>query len=257
MMSGADIAGSPAHLRELRVSRAFVTLADTLVTGFDVAEFLHTLTGRVVDLLDVSAAAVILIDRAGALRVAATSTHRAELLELFAVQIGTGPCVDCVRSGQPVTTGDLAGDERRWPRFAAAARECGFRTALALPMRLRDQVIGVLTLLNAAPGGPDDASVQLAQALADVATIGILQHQAIQAGDQVKQQLEAALSSRVAIEQAKGVLAQRGDLSMDDAFARLRGYARHHNLGLTSLAHHVAQGTADLDAILTHQPGRR
>ncbi|MCS7482963.1 GAF and ANTAR domain-containing protein [Umezawaea endophytica] len=228
----------------------FVELADTLVADFDIADFLVLLTERCVELLDVSAAGVILNDPGGDLRLVASSSQRVELLELFAIQVENGPCVECARTGQPVACHDLATDGQRWPRYTAGARECGFRAVQALPMRLRDHTIGALTLLGTEPGALDIDHVRLGQALSDVATIGILQHRTIERGDQVASQLQTALTSRVAIEQARGVLAERGGLSMDEAFTALRGYARANNHRLTVLAVAVVQGTVDLDSVL-------
>ncbi|SFO84317.1 GAF and ANTAR domain-containing protein [Amycolatopsis rubida] len=231
--------------RERRVSRAFVSLADTLVADFDIAEFLSMLAERCVDLLGVSAAGVLLLDPAGGLRVAATSSHRAQLLELFAVETDAGPCVECARSGSPVSYADLPASARRWPRFAAAAAECGFRAAQALPMRLREQPVGVLTLLSTALGSVEQDDVELGQALADVATIGILQQRTIERGDQLTGQLQTALHSRVVIEQAKGVLAEHSGVSMDEAFSQLRGYSRARNLRLTDVARAISTGAIE------------
>lgn len=240
--------------RERRVSRTFVTLADTLVADFDVSEFLNMLGEQCVDLLEVDAVGVILVDQSGDLQVLATSSQRAQLLELFAVETADGPCVDCAGSGVPVLCADLRAETNRWPKFTAVAHECGFRVVQALPMRLRDQTIGVLTLLGTEPGGADRDTIELGQAMADVATIGILQQRTIERGAQLAEQLQKALNSRVVIEQAKGVLAAYGGLSMDQAFARLRGCARARQRRLTDLARAVTEGTTDLAAILTHPP---
>ncbi|WP_328603448.1 GAF and ANTAR domain-containing protein [Amycolatopsis sp. NBC_00345] len=242
---------APAPGREQRLADTFVALADTMVDDFDVLEFLHMLCDQCVALLEVSAAGVILLDERGGLRMAAASSERAEVLEMFAVQTDDGPCIDCVRSGTPVASADLTADTARWPRFAAAAHECGFRAVQAVPMRLRQQVIGVLTLLKVDQNGVDDTSTRLGQALADVATIGLLQQRAIGSADLLAEQLQTALNSRVIIEQAKGVLSVRGgDLDMETAFAALRGYARSHNQRLSELARAVAEGTADIAEIL-------
>ncbi|GAA3546901.1 GAF and ANTAR domain-containing protein [Amycolatopsis ultiminotia] len=238
--------------RERRVSRTFVRLADTLVADFDIADFLNMLTEQCTDLLDVSAAGVILLGPDETLQVAATSSERAELLELFAVETDDGPCLDCVRTAAPVSCEDLSAEAHRWPRFTAAAAECGFRAAQALPMRLREQTVGVLTLLSIDPGGADRRDLDLGQALADVATIGILQQRTIEHGDQLTEQLHTALRSRIVIEQAKGVLAAHSAISMDEAFARLRRYARDHNRRLTELARSVIDGTAEPATILGH-----
>ncbi|WP_158891544.1 GAF and ANTAR domain-containing protein [Amycolatopsis anabasis] len=250
-------ASAVAGGRAERLFRTFVALADTLVDDFDILDFLSMLAERCVDLLEVAAAGVILVDQRGGLRVASASSERAELLELFAVQTKDGPCIDCVREGRPVASPDLSAEDSRWPGFAAAARECGFRAAQALPLRLRREVVGVLTLLNTGPYGVDEDSTLLGQALADVATVGILQQRAIERSELLSEQLQTALNSRVVIEQAKGVLsAHGGNLDMDDTFHRLRGYARAHNLRLSEVAHAVAGGAADLDAILAHATGK-
>lgn len=248
-----DVADGMALGRDHRIFRAFVALADTLVADFDIAEFLNMLTEHATDLLNVGGAAVILRDADGELQVAASSGRHAELLERFAVQTGDGPCIDCINTAQPVICADLSTERGRWPRFTAAASECGFHAAHALPMRLRDQIVGVLTLFTTEPDAVGTDVEPLGQALADVATIGILQQRAIDHSEQISEQLQNALTSRVVIEQAKGVLAERGAISMDDAFARLRRYARAHQKGLTALARGVAEGTADLSAILNHR----
>ncbi|ALG06988.1 GAF and ANTAR domain-containing protein [Kibdelosporangium phytohabitans] len=241
-------------VRQQRVSRTFVALADTLVTDFDIADALHMLVERVVELLSVSAAGVILVAPDGSLEVMASSTQRAELLELFAVQTEDGPCVDCVRTGSPVNCADIPDKGQQWPRFAAAAQECGFRAVHAVPMRLRHQVIGVLTLLNTETGVLHDEDLQLGQALADIATIAILQHRAIEHSERVTGQLQSALDTRIVIEQAKGILAERGAVTPDEAFGRLRAHARAHQQRMTDLSRAVIAGTADLRELSAQAP---
>jgi hypothetical protein len=252
-------------LHERRLAQVFVELADTLVDDFDVLEFLSVLVERCVELLDVTAAGVVLSDQRGGLRMAAASSEQARLVELFAVQADDGPCPECVRTGRSVSSVDLTAEDTRWPRFAPAARAAGFHAAHAVPMRLRRTVIGAVNLLHTETGGIDEAGVDLGQALADVATIGMLQQRAIHDGTILADQLHTALNSRVVIEQAKGVLSAHGGIDMNHAFTALRGYARANNLRLSELATTVAEGTADLDAILHHpapeagntRPGRR
>jgi GAF domain-containing protein len=217
------------------LSDTFVELADTMVADFDVIDFLQLLTDRSVTLLNASAAGVMLADPRGELRVAASSNEAAGLLELFQIQNDQGPCLDCYRTGQPVTA-DLSGPGHRWPRFAAAATGHGFRTVEALPMRLRDQVIGALNLFRAAPGPFEPADLRLGQALADVATIGLLHERNVRRSETVAEQLQSALNSRVVIEQAKGKLAERFGLDMDQSFTMLRDYARNSNQRLTDVA---------------------
>ncbi|ONI90581.1 transcriptional regulator [Actinosynnema sp. ALI-1.44] len=237
------------HSHEQRLARVFVELADTLIDQFDIIEFLNMLVERCVELLDVAAAGVVLSDQRGGLRMAAASSEQARLVELFAVQADDGPCLDCVRTGLPVSSANLADENARWPRFAVAAREAGFRAAHAVPMRLRQTVIGALNLLNTESDGVDETSVSLGQALADVATIGMLQHRAIDDSAILTRQLQTALNSRVVIEQAKGVLSAHAGVDMQAAFVALRAYSRSNNLRLSDIAREVAEGTADLDAI--------
>ena len=218
------------------LSDTFVDLADTMVADFDVIDFLHVLTDRSVRLLGASAAGVLLAAPRGELRVAAVSSGQAWLLELFQLQNDQGPCLDCFRTGQPVTAADLTASAQQWPRFAEAATQSGFRTVQALPMRLRDQVIGALNLFRTEPGPFDLAELRIGQALADVATIGLLHQQSVRRRETLAEQLQAALNSRVAIEQAKGKLAERLSIDVDQAFSMLRAHARSSNQRLTDVA---------------------
>ena len=229
-----------------RLAQAFVELADTLVAGYDLMEFLQTLADRCVELLEVDAAGLLLADSRGSLRLVAASTEQARVVELFQIQNDEGPCLDCYRSGQPVIISDIRADgaAARWPQFAAAAAEMGFAGVHAIPMRLRDQVIGTLNLFRTAPDGLTPAVVVAATALVDVATIGILQERALRQQEVVAGQLQVALNSRVIIEQAKGVLAERLRVTPDEAFVLLRRYARDHNHPLTELSGDVIRGTA-------------
>jgi transcriptional regulator with GAF, ATPase, and Fis domain len=228
------------------LSETFVELTDTMVAGFDVIDFLHVLTDRSVQLLDVSAAGLLLADPRGELRVVAASSEAARLLELFQLQNDQGPCLDCFRSGRPVEARDMATEAWRWPRFATVAQRAGFTAVQALPMRLRDQVIGALNLFRATPGAFDPAGVRVGQALADVATISLLHERSMRLSGALNEQLQVALNSRVVIEQAKGKLAERLDLDMDQAFGLLRQQARSRNLRLSDLAQAVIEGTETL-----------
>jgi GAF domain-containing protein len=224
------------------LSEAFVELTDTMVADFDVIDFLHVLTSRSVELLEVSAAGLLLADPRGELRVVAASSEAARLLELFQLQSDQGPCLDCFRDGRPVAATDLGADQR-WPGFAAAAGQAGFSAVQALPMRLREQVIGALNLFRATPGAFDPASVRIGQALADVATISLLHERGMRRSDTLNEQLQAALNSRVVIEQAKGKLAERLGIDMNQAFTLLRDQARNRNQRLSDLARAFVDGT--------------
>jgi transcriptional regulator with GAF, ATPase, and Fis domain len=240
------------------LSATFVELTDTMVADFDVIDFLHVLTDRSVQLLDVSAAGLLLADPRGELRVVAASSEAARLLELFQLQNDQGPCLDCFRGGQPVTVADLNAEAQRWPRFTAAARQAGFAAVQALPMRLREQVIGALNLFRATPGTFDPANVRVGQALAGVATISLLHERSMRHGDTLNEQLQAAVNSRVIIEQAKGKLAERLGIDTAEAFSILRSCARNRNLRLADLARAFIDGTEPLiDQTPAGSPGDR
>ena len=241
--------------RESLLARTFVELSDTLVEEFDVVELLILLADRCVEVLDVAAAGLMLAGPGGELRVVASSSKAMRVLEVFEVQAQEGPCLDCYHTGQPVLNEILAADVGRWPRFAAEALEAGFQSVQALPLRLRGTVIGALNLFHTDQTELDQTDVDIAQAFADVATIAILQHRAGLEGQVLNEQLQEALNSRVYIEQAKGVIAERAGLDMAQAFAALRGHARNHNLGLVDVAQGVIDGTVSVADL--GEPGPR
>ena len=226
--------------REKLVAAAFVGLADTLVDDYDVIDVLDRLVGYSVELLAAEAAGILIVDPHGKLRGVASTSEESDWIELMQVQADQGPCVDCVRTGQPVTVTDLNAAASRWPRFVAILAGRGpYQSVHALPLRLRGQAIGGMNLFHTRPGPLPEADLRLGQALADIATIGILQERAIRHGEVVTEQLQTALNSRVIIEQAKGVLGQSGGLSMEAAFDRLRRHARGHNQLLGDVARRV------------------
>ena len=243
--------------REAKFARTLVELADTLVTGFDVVELLTALADRCVDVLDVGAAGIMLVAPDGNLRVMASSSEAMRLLELYELQAQEGPCLDCYRTGNPVVNQDLATINGRWPRFATEALAAGFHSAHALPMRLRGTVIGALNLFHVEPGEMRQTDIERAQALADVATIAILQHRATHEAQVLNEQLHHALTSRIVIEQAKGIIAERQHLNMEQAFSTLRTHARNHNRPLVEVAEAVIAGSlsaASLDRPLANEP---
>lgn len=234
--------------REVALARTFVELADTLVADFDVVELLTRLTDRCVDVLDVSAAGLMLVGSDGELRVMASSSDAMRVVELFELQAQEGPCLDCHRTGAAVIAADLT-EDGRWPRFADQAVAAGFRSAQSLPMRLRGTGLGALNLFRTDPGAMPDADVQAAQALADVATIAVLQHRAAQAAQVLNDQLSEALETRIVIEQAKGMLAEHNGLDLEAAFHRLRQHARSRNRRLADVARDVIEGALTADAL--------
>jgi transcriptional regulator with GAF, ATPase, and Fis domain len=223
-----------------------VKVADTLVADFDIIDFLDTLAQYGVDLLGVTASGILLADQTGTLNLVAASTEPARILELSQLENAEGPCLDAYSELTAVTCPDLAAAGDRWPTFTSAALAAGFAAVHAVPMRLREQAIGAFNLFSAEPGALDAETTELGQALADVATIGILHERAFRRHEVVTEQLQVALNSRIVIEQAKGVLAERLHLGIDDAFARLRGYARERNLKLAEVARAVSAGELNI-----------
>jgi GAF domain-containing protein len=225
--------------REGRLAAAFVTLADTLVADYDVVELLQRLVDTCAELLEATAAGLLLTTESGELEVVASTSEQSRLVDLMQVRSGAGPSVQCRDTGRPVSVGEIAAAGDDWAEFRDEAIAQGFHSAHAFPLRLRGTVIGTLTLLRQTPGpfSPEDSSV--AQGLADVATIGILHERALRESDVVQKQLQHALSSRVVIEQAKGVIAQVRGVDMADAFRLLREFARRNNRSLRDIAEAV------------------
>jgi GAF domain-containing protein len=229
--------------READVVRSLVVMADTLVDDYDVVDLLTGLADRCVNLLGVSAAGVMLASPEGSLGLVASSSEAMRLLELFELQAQEGPCLDAFRTGQRVEHQNLAAGSGRWPLFATAAVAVGFKSAFALPMRLRDETLGALNLLSVTQTPMDEADVIVARAFADLATLTIVQHQAASEAHRLNEQLSGALASRVVIEQAKGVISERAGVDLAEAFSRLRRYARGSNLRLTDVAQAAVDGS--------------
>lgn len=221
--------------RETRVLDAVVTLVDSLLDDFDVVDLLTDLTERCADLLDVAAAGFLLADPMDRLRPLAATTDQAEALELFQLQSDEGPCVDCYRTGQPVSVADLATAEQRWPRFVPAARDAGFASVHAVPMRAAGIVLGALGLFGSRPGALNEADLLVGQTLAHVACVAILQEHPPTPAT-VLPQLRSALTSRIVVEQAKGFLREILDVPVEEAFTLLRAYARSRGEHLTEVA---------------------
>jgi hypothetical protein len=226
-----------------RLARVFVELADTLVDEFDQVDFLQMLVDRSVQLLGADAAGLMLADQRGALQLMASSVEEVRSLEVFELQMREGPCLDCFATGQAVVNVGLAEAHERWPRFTPAALAAGFRGSHALPLRLRRQVLGAMRLFTAEPRRLDGEHIAIGQAMADVATIGLLHERNLREQTVLSEQLQAALHSRVLIEQAKGVLAARAGVGVAEAFAMMRSHARRNGLPLTAVAGAVVDGS--------------
>lgn len=238
--------------REAEVAKAFVELASSLANGDDVVDLLSRLTVDCVRLLDVASAGLLLADPLGVLHVMAASSEGTRQLEVLQLQRQEGPCLECFLDGAPVAVADLQQMVLRWPQFVPAARAAGFASVHALPLRLRDNVLGALGLFGTEVGALNADDLRLGQALADVASVALVQDRAATDRAAVNAQLQTALTSRVVLEQAKGVLAQRGGLDMAEAFSVLRRYARDHNVRLTEAAQAVVSRTLPAQLLIEH-----
>jgi len=233
--------------QEQPLLRTFVELADTLTDDYDLADFLHRLTVHCTNLFDAPCAGLMLIDQRGGVELVASSSGRSEHLELFQLQSANGPCLDAISAAEPVREPDLEQHPDRWPEWSKLARGLGIRSVYATPMKLRAQTIGALNLFAAQPRALTEEKLAVVRALADIATIGILQERSIRRSEILSEQLQIALNSRVLIEQAKGIVAGRSDLhvSVDRAFLLLRDHSRRTNTKLGVVAQRVVDGTLD------------
>jgi GAF domain-containing protein len=228
-----------------RLVSSFIELADTLVDTFDVMDFLDVLVDRSVELLDVDAAGLMLADQGGNLQQMAASRQDSRLLELFELQTQEGPCLDCYLTGAPVVNVDAAEAATRWPTFYRAVRDAGYTFVHAVPLRLREQVIGALNLFVRTERAFTDNDLALGKGLADMATIGLLQERAVHEQQILAEQLQKALTSRIMLEQAKGILAERANIEVAAAFNIIRGHARRQGRRLTEVAAQIIDGTLD------------
>ena len=240
--------------RQDLIADTFVGIVDALVEDFDVIEMLTDLADGCVDLGLATASGILLADNNGKLRVMAASSERAHLLELFQLQNQDGPCLEAYSTGEAVVHKDLASAEDRWPTFAPEAVRAGFRSVHAFPLRLRTNVLGAMNLFSSEASDIGESAAHLARALADVASIAILQDHVVRTSDVRAGQLQHALDSRVAIEQAKGMLAERANADMDEAFTMLRTYARSTRRHLSEVASHLVAGTMAVDEVAAGRP---
>jgi transcriptional regulator with GAF, ATPase, and Fis domain len=232
-----------AGTRESRLFEKMASLADTLVAGYDVVDLLQNLVDSCTELLDVSAAGLLLADADGSLELVASTSEENRLVETMQVSAAAGPCIESFRTAAVVSVPDIAHAPEEWREFIQACRENGFGSVYAIPLRLRETTIGSLNLFRQETGELGEMDASAAQALADMATIGILHERSWREADTVRAQLQAALTSRIVIEQAKGVLAQTHRIPVEDAFPMLRNYARQHQFPLSEVAQRLVDRT--------------
>jgi len=232
-----------------RLSDVFVEVADTLVADFDLVDFLHNLTDRATSICDAMAVGILIADQHDDLQFMAASTEQAKLLELFQLQNSEGPCLDCFHTREPVINSNLVTAVDRWPIFAPRAIAAGFGSVHAIPMRLRNDVIGTLNIFGSDVGQFDDSDVRIVQALADVATIAILQARSVERAETLTEQLQGVLNSRIVIEQAKGALTKLRGVDIDEAFDLLRAYARTNQQRLVDVGRAVLADPAGVPGL--------
>jgi GAF domain-containing protein len=236
--------------READVVSSFIAIADRLVEKFDLLDLTIELTEDCARLLDVAAAGLLLADAGGRLHLLAATSEQARRVEVFQLQQEEGPCLDCYRAGQPVAVPDLRKEETRWPRFASAAVAGGFRSVHAVPMRLQGEVLGALGLFGTSQGSLNEHDLSLARAFAHVASIAIAQQHRSSTRASLLPDLQAAVASRGVLEMAKGIVASAHALDMQEAFTRLRGYARASEQPLSGLARRLVEADAPSRRIL-------
>lgn len=238
--------------REAQWNEAFADLAEILVSAFDLADLLHRLADASVRVCEAAGAGIVIADRTGQLRDVAYSSEEIRRLERLQLDTGEGPCVACYRRGAAVQEPDLAAVADRWPHFVPYATALGIHSADALPLRLRGNTVGALNLFHGRTGTVSRAAIRAVQALADLAMLGIVQHGGgTTTAYSLEAQVRAALVDRSMIERAKGILAERGDLTMDEAFGRLRRYAELHGVGLTRAAELLSSAPREAEAFLS------
>lgn len=252
MSEGLGMAGGTAEITE-----TLIELADTLVSDYELLDYLDLLLERSTSVLAAAAGGVMLTkhgEEHEGLQLVACTDEATRMLELFELQRQEGPCVDSHLQGVRVVAEDL-GSSTRWPHFTPVALEHGFHAVYAFPMRLRGSTIGALNLFRRKQEPVPPAKVSAAQAFADMATIGIMQNRAVAEARVLSEQLQVALHSRVVIEQAKGMLAERLTCELDEAYQLIRWHARDHNLRLRAVAAAVVAGALDPEEFTGPSPG--
>lgn len=233
--------------RDAQLLQTFATLADTLVDDYDIVDLLQTLVDACRDLLDTTAAGILLADPHGDLELIASTSEASRIVEVMQLGAQAGPCIECYRTGAAVSVPSIADSSDDWSAFRESALAQGFASTEALPLRLRESTIGTLNLLRSTPGAPPDVDIVTARAFADVATIGILHERSLRESEVLSQQLQVALNTRVVIEQAKGVVSYTNGVPIDEAFDLIRSYARSHRMPLSEVAGRLVRRDLTLD----------
>ena len=241
----------PAPAAGPDVAAAFAELAETLASDLNIDTYLAAVCRLCVRLVEADSAAILYAagDDGDSVS-AAASDERSRMLALGApgtregVRPPDGPWTDCRQTGQLITIADLRAKLDRWPWFAKTALQAGYTTVTLVPVSSPDGIVGALALLGGTT--PDVAGILLALSLADAAGAGMAVSREHRRQEAAITQLQSALTSRVVIEQAKGILAERWKVAPDEAFCHLRRHARSSQRGLPEVARSVIAGTCDL-----------
>jgi transcriptional regulator with GAF, ATPase, and Fis domain len=229
-------------LQGATLAEVMVGLADSLRPEHDVSDTMARLVEAATSVTDAVDAGILLADEHGVLHVMASTGERAS--EVEEMQLGTeeGPCLEAYSTGTPVEIADFEQVRERWPRFVQTAEGRGFRAAHAVPLTLRGRHLGAMGLFFDRPESLDDRAAALVQAMAQVATIAVIQQRTIREGADLAAQLQYALDARVLIEQAKGLLASSHGVSVDEAYGLLRDRARREQTRVRDLAEQLVNG---------------
>ncbi|WP_394427957.1 GAF and ANTAR domain-containing protein [Streptomyces sp. SGAir0957] len=239
--------------RELDMCRAVLDLMSR-PPDLDVLELLHDLTAYAAAFVPVRAGITVL-DDAGDVAYLTASDELCRRFEQEQLDLDEGPCLDSARSHDPLPVTSLDSEEAaaRWPRFAPRALAASITAVAALPLHTPELMLGALNLISTGPPLPQERDLRLVQVLADAAALALTHRRDVVGREETIRQLQTALDSRIVIEQAKGVLAARLQVPMDEAFALLRAHARSSRQRLTVLATRIAGG--DLPDALLGQGG--
>jgi hypothetical protein len=232
--------------REDLLARTFVDLADVWTDDSNQAHVSQMVVGRCLQLFATSAAAIVLSGAETQLRISACSGDQMRRTQLFELQIGEGPCFDCYRTGRSIISADLSRQSREWPRFVPVAMKAGFRSVHALPLRVPDRTIGSLNLFGAEIGILSNADILAAEALAQATAFTILRERFSGPAEAILGNLRLSSDDHLVIEQAKGVLAGRARIHLDEAMKRIERYAHHHDLDLVAVCHQIVDGDLSL-----------
>lgn len=217
----------------------------SMTRNYDATRMCYELSDRVVDVLDADGAGVTVADRDGLLRYVTATDERAARIERVQEETQQGPCMSAYLADEAVAVSDVR-EVDRWPEYMEVADDLGFHSVLGVPLVSEVSKVGALNIYNESPRVWSEDDISAAWVFADMATVYLLRTSQLQEASRLAEQLQGALDSRVLIEQAKGMVARRNDIDVDEAFRLIRSHARDHRLGLSDLARDVVDRRIDI-----------